>query len=309
MKIHFRAALLLLTAALLGCDKPDEGLVVEQTEAPIGSLAEFHRLFAPPQQIIHISTSQAQNVPLADGSVVFVPAQAFALPNGTTAQGTIELRARAVTQPINMLLGGLPTMSFWRPLESGGQAHFTAWLNGVPLHLRLGFSLTLSLPQQSTASLSGMGMWKGFPVTGSVLTWVQDSARVRLDGIPGGQQYYQAQLRTDSLGWFNVGQLWTSSPADTTQLRADVAGDAAARVYVLPTRRSGIFMLKWNTQTRLMELYGVPAGSEVKVFALRAEGGKILVGAERVTLRRGYVFRRPLTPMSAQAAADFIRQF
>jgi hypothetical protein len=310
MKLSVWTTLLLLGgAALLGCDKPEEGLVVCETDESVNSVEQFHRWFSPSVQSFQLSTARAQNVPLPDGSVVFVPAQAFVRPDGSVVADVVELRVQSLIQPVDMLLSGLPTQSYLRPLESGGQARLTAWLNGVPLRLRPGRSLTLTFPRLPNAALTGMVQMTGFPVTGNTLTWRFDTARVVLDGIPGGQQYFQTQVRTDTLGWFSVGKLWTSNPSDTTLLRADVGGDPTARVYVLPTQRNGVFMMKWNAQTRLMELYGVPAGSDVKVFVLRTQAGKLLVGAEHTPVRRGNVFRLPLQQMAPQVAADYIRRF
>jgi hypothetical protein len=310
MKLHCLVLLLLGCFFLTSCEKPEEALVICETDTPVTSVAEFHRLFAPAAQVYRVSTSQAQNVQLLDGASLFVPAQAFVLRSGALAVGSVELRIKALTKPVDMVLGGLPTMSFWRPIESGGQVHISALLNGtVPVRLRPGFALTMSLPKLPSSSANGLTLWTGVQVVGSTLTWLQDTTRVRIDSTPSGQQYFQAQLRSDTLGWSNIGRLWTSNPADTTLLRADVAGDASARVYLLPTQRSGAFMMKWNSQTRLMELYGVPVGTETKVIVLRHQGGELLVGTDRIMIRRGAVLRLPLQAMSAQAAADRIRQF
>jgi hypothetical protein len=313
MKLLARTALpaaLLTSLLLFGCDKPDGELVISEPQPPITSVTEFHRVFTPPTQVFQLNPGQAQNVTLIDGTVLFFPARAYELLTGGVATGPVEVRVQGMIKPVDMVLGGLPTMSFWRPLETGGQFHITAWQNStVPLRLRPGYGITLSVPRAPTTSLTGMTLWTGIRTVGTSLTWLQDTARVRTDGVPGGQQYLQTQLRTDSLGWYNLGRLWTSNPADTTQLRADVGGDPAARVYVLPTQRSGAFMMKWNSQTRLMELYGVPAGTDLKVIVLKTQNGELLVGTEHTVLRRGMVFRLPLQPMTVQAAADRIRQF
>lgn len=311
MKIKSLALFLFAWVALISCDKPDEGLVVCETATPaVNSVAEFHRLFAPPTQTYRVSTNRAQSVELLDGTMLYVPAQAFMLASGVPAAGTVELRVKALTKPVDMVLGGLPTMSFWRPIETGGQVQITAWLNETtPVRLRPGYLLTLRLPKLPNASNASMTLWTGVPVMSGTLTWIQDSTRVRSISSVGSQQYFQTQLRSDTLGWYNIGRLWTSNPSDTTLLRADVSGDPTARVYLLPTQRNGAFMMKWNAQTRLMELYGVPVGTEVKVIVLRLQASQLLVGTERATIIRGGVFRPALRAMTAGEAAEHIRRF
>ncbi|RTQ48845.1 hypothetical protein EJV47_14700 [Hymenobacter gummosus] len=301
-------SLLLAAGLLAACDQPEEGLIVCETEAPVSSVTEFHRVFAPPTQVFEASSSRSTAVQLTDGSRLTVPAGAFARLDGTPVSGSVELRVQALTRPVDMLLGGLPSMTNARPLETAGQLHLSAWLPGsaVPLRLRPGHSIAVDMPQAPTAPASNLMQWKGVPVTSSTLTFTEDTVRVHFDAT---SSRFRTRVYTDSLGWFNLGRYWTSAPADTTLLRVDVGGDAAARVYLLPTQRSGVFLMRWNSQTRLMELYGVPAGTELKIIVLRAQAGQVLVGAERVTLRSGTIYRPALQAMNAQPAADFIRQF
>ena len=309
---HFLRAPLLLGGLLLaGCDKPDEGLVVCEPEAAsVASMAAFHRLFAPPVQLFQASTSQAQTLTLLDGSFITVPAGAFALPSGTPATGTAQLRVQLLTKPSAMALGGLPSQTFWRPLEGRGQFRITAWQNGGPLRLRPGFHLTVNVRLDSLTYTSGQQTWSGIGVGSGSLntTWIQDTARVGITGTAGGQRYFRTRVYTDTLGWYQVGQLWTSNPADTTLLRADVGGDAATRVYLLPTQRSGAFLMKWNSQTRLMELYGVPAGSALNVVTLRTQNNQLQLAIERVTVRRGLVLRPAPVVVSPDQAAAQIEQ-
>lgn len=306
----FRLITLLLPVLLLaGCDKPEEGLVVCEPEAPtVPSVVAFHRLNTPPVQVVHANAAQSQNVTLLDGSYIFVPAGAFALPGGTPATGTVELRVQLLTKPSAMIMSGLPSMSFWRPLESGGQFRITAWQNGVPLRLRRGHALTVSVRQGSNTSPTGQMTWSGIGVgSGSLtMTWIQDSARVSLDGIPGGTRYFQSRVYTDTLGWYQIGRLWTSNPADTTLLRANVGADPTTRVYLLPTQRSGAFLMKWNAQTRLMELYGVPPGTTLNVVTLRTQNNQLQLAIEPATVRRGLVLRPAPVPVTPEQADDQI---
>ncbi|MCC3159630.1 hypothetical protein LJ737_20480 [Hymenobacter sp. 15J16-1T3B] len=310
MKRSFLISLLLGAALLAGCDKAEDGLLVcDPVEPGVASLAAFYKLFAAPVQVVEVNSNQTQTVKLLDGSSIVVPAGSFVLPSGTPAAGTVELRVQVLGTTPQMVLNSLPSSSFFRPLEAGGHIRITARQGSSALRLRTGRFLTVNTLSPANSSASDQLAWRGVGTAsgGVTVAWSQDTVPVRTISTASGERYFQRRVWTDSLGWFSVGRLWTSNPADTTLLRADVGGDASARVFLLPTQRSGAFLMKWNTQTRLMELYGVPPSTELNVLTLRSQNGQLLLGVQRATVRRGLVLRPTLEVVAPEQAAALIR--
>ncbi|RAK69469.1 hypothetical protein [Hymenobacter edaphi] len=311
MKYSLLTPWLLGAALLTGCDQADEGLLVCEPVAPgVASVAAFHRLFGAPVQLAEVNSGQTQTVYLLDGSTVVVPAGSFMLASGAPVGGTVELRVQLLNTTQQMVLSALPSSAFWRPLEAGGHFRITARQGANALRLRPGRFLTMNMVAPVNSSPTDQSSWTGIVAGGGGLTttWAQDTVQVRPGTNGSGARTFQTRAWTDTLGWFSVGRLWTSSPADTTLLRANVDGDASTRVYLLPTQRSGAFQMKWNSQTRLMELYGIAPNTPLRVVALRSQSGQLLLSTQQVTVRRGLVLRPAFEAVTPEQAAALIRQ-
>jgi hypothetical protein len=146
------------------------------------ALAEESALPGPddkPAQVFRVDGRRDTVLYCPEGTILHVPAGAFAAADGQPATGLIEVRVREFYQLPDIILANLTTQSGHELLETGGMLHLEARsATGQLCGLRPEAALLLQLP--ASAPLPGMQLYTGVPTAQHRLDWQRPTPALRL---------------------------------------------------------------------------------------------------------------------------------
>ncbi len=138
---------------------------------------------------------KAQAILCEKGSFVQIPANAFALPDGSPYTGEVQLNIREAHSNGDMLLQNLSTSSNGKQLETGGMIRLQATTNtGAALQLNNNAKITVSLPSPN-AKTPGMQVFladadAANPHADSAINWQATNMPVALRTDPADNSYF-----------------------------------------------------------------------------------------------------------------------
>jgi hypothetical protein len=313
MKTQFSALVAAGLLLLSGCKKDADLLECSLPAKPTKSLANFTAEYSAPPQTFSFNATQPQTLNTQQKATIRVPANAFQLPSGAPASGTIELRVREIYAPSEMLLANMPTMAWGGDyLESGGEFQVTAWQGNTRLVLRPGRFVQLATPVPNVNLTSPnantpMSLWTRRDSSGTG-TWLRDTARVSTTQPTPQQQLYSFSLWRDSLSWCNVDRLLrTSGGAQATVTINAGSQTSNTRVYLLCRSRNAL--LTPNLINGEWALYGMPVGLDVVAVVLQLRGDQLYYGAQRTIIGPNLHLAPTLEALDPDEIARRVRQF
>jgi hypothetical protein len=305
---------LLLTA---GCRKDD---LIDCTPTPVPpvatsnlTLAEFTRRNSAPVQYFRFAPNIAWTITTRGGAKLTLPANYFHLPNGALATDTCSLRVRELYSVPEMVLANMPTVKVNAGdlLISGGEFSIQAWPR--PARLRLTGSpaarLVLQSPIPSAQDNTPQLLWQ-LPAAllgTDSLGWSGSSA----PPIQSSAGLYQASVPLDSIGWWNIDQLWHAyQGASIVRVEVETPANATneTRVYLRPVGYNGLSRLLPTGSAGTRWQQTMPVGADMIAVVLQSLGGQLYYGTQRVTIQSGLVIKPTLAAVSEAEAVRLIRQ-
>lgn len=321
---QFAAACLGL-ALLTSCQKDD---VVICGEFPQVATFAALRAAAPARQTFIFDLGQAQSIRTASGSTVAFGASAFVLPNGAQATGLAELRVREIRTVPDMLLANMPTSTTaaygQQMLLSGGEFNLQVWQGTtrlLPAPVGSGASTLPRLMLTTPVPTSGldttrMMVWNmpggAFSATtrdssaGWRLVSTRSGAPIR---VPASGGYYSASLPLDSIGNWNIDQLWhmyQRAGVSTPEVEVPTASSAIiTRVYFRPIGFNGLARGQvLATPARWGAI--LPIGAPMVAVVLQEKAGQLYYGTQRFTVQANQPLLSPT--LEALSVADIVQR-
>ncbi|MDJ0366120.1 hypothetical protein QMK33_13240 [Hymenobacter sp. H14-R3] len=316
--------LLLLAAAgllLASCRKADV-IVCDPTPADSLSLADFTRRNSAPVQAFSLAVGTTTTLTTQAGTTLVFPGNGFILPSGAAATGTAEVRVREIRSVPEMVLANMPTtVAVTRQLlVSGGEFSIQVWQGASRLRLKftstpLGTAtgLALQTPIRAEQDITPQLLWQqpakllASPISDSTGWVLRDTLRAQ---VPS---FYRTLIPLDSIGWWNIDQLWHRYLNNTTvevQVATPATEPGDTRVFLRPVGYNGLARLPSPVagSARTRWAYSLPIGVEMIAVVLQSVQGQLYYGTQRLTSQSGLVVTPPLVAVSEAEAVRLIRQ-
>lgn len=145
--------------------------IVKTSRRQFGGLETW---VAPELQQITIDPTQDELIECKDGTVIFVPEDAFVDANGNVIAEPVTLEIIEALTMDKIVAYNLATMNGDNALKSGGMVYVQPKLNGVNLELAEGKSLHIEVPTDEYDS--DMQAWRGVPDGNGNLNWENPQA-------------------------------------------------------------------------------------------------------------------------------------
>lgn len=145
---------------------PSKTRAVQSTRRQFGGLETW---VAPEVQQIEVDPTQNKLIECKDGTVIFVPENAFVDENGDVVTETVTLEIIEALTMDKIVAYNLATMNGAKALKSGGMIYVQPKLNGTDLNLAEGKSLHIEIPTSEYDS--NMQAWQGVPDGNGNLNW------------------------------------------------------------------------------------------------------------------------------------------
>ncbi len=140
--------------------------VIPTTRREFGGLETW---VAPELQQIIIDPTQDELIECKDGTVIFIPEDAFVDANGNVVEEAVTLEIIEALTMDKIVAYNLATMNGSNALKSGGMVYVQPKLNGTELDLAEGKSLHIEVPTDEYDS--NMQAWQGVPDGNGNLNW------------------------------------------------------------------------------------------------------------------------------------------
>ncbi|XOV66928.1 MAG: TonB family protein [Fluviicola sp.] len=124
---------------------------------------------APDLQKITINPTKEELIECADGTVIFIPKNAFVDSNGDLVKVPVTLEIIEALTMDKIVAYNLATMNGNNPLKTGGMVYVQPTLNGADLKLAAGKSIHIEIPTDEYDS--NMQAWQGVPDGNGNLNW------------------------------------------------------------------------------------------------------------------------------------------
>lgn len=314
---------------LAGCQKDD---VVDCTPTPPVatlpipatsnlSLAEFTRRNSVPVQTFSLAVNQTQTIRTTGGATFAFLANSLLQLNDSVATGAAQVRIREIYSVPDMVLANMPTVKFnaGALLVSGGEFNIQVWqgsarlrLAGPPRYNSAG-RLVLQSPIPGAQDTTRQLLWQ-LPakyVGTDSLGWLSSSA----PPVQSSAGLYQASIPLDSIGWWNIDQLWRAyQGASVARVEVETMANqlSETRVYLRPVGYNGLSRLlptsspNGSLGTRWQQ--SMPVGADMLAVVLQSINGQLYYGTQRAVIQNGLVFKPILTAVSEAEAVRLIRQ-
>jgi hypothetical protein len=312
------AAGLLLTA---GCRKDDLLDCAPTPVPPIAtsnlSLAEFTRHNSVPVQTFTINVNQNQAIRTTGGATLNFLANSLLKRNDSVATGMAQVRLREIYSVPDMVLANMPTVKINAGdlLVSGGEFNIQVWqsaarlrLAGPPRYNPVG-RLVLQSPIPSAQDTTPQLLWQ-LPATflgTDSLGWLGSSA----PPVQSSGGLYQASIPLDSIGWWNIDQLWhIYQGASIVRVEVETLANTVSetRVYLRPMGYNGLSRLLPSGSAGTRWQQTMPVGADMVAVVLQSINGQLYYGTQRVTIQSGLVIKPPVAAVSEAEAVRLIRQ-
>lgn len=125
----------------------EDGAATTFIPCPAGGIVPLLPSIDKPHERVAVNASSPIDVTMSDGTRVLIPAGTIVDAKGDPVNGEVELRYRGFQEPYEIIASGIPmhvnTPEGVRHMESAGMYEITASVNGQPLALAPGGSITL----------------------------------------------------------------------------------------------------------------------------------------------------------------------
>lgn len=308
-----RLLLLLGAAGLLlaaGCRK-DDMLDCAPTTTSNLSLTEFTQRNGVAAQNFPLTFNRNEVITTSGGATLIFPANSFKYPTDSLAIGGGQVRIREIYSVADMLLTDMPTTlpRQGAMLVSGGEFNIQVRSGARRLRLLPGTNLTLQSPTPPNQDTTRQYVWKqpAAVLASDTAGWQWASAQ-RVQSLPN---FYRALLPLDSIGWWNIDQLWHAY--STASLASVVVTTPTnplteTRVYLRPVGFNGLARLAPTDGTGTRWTRAMPAGADMVVVVLQSVKGQLYYGTQRITVQPNLVINPVLTAVSESDAVRLIRQ-
>jgi hypothetical protein len=101
-----------------------------------------------PPEIFPISNEKADTIQTKNGTVIIIQPHTFVSNDGQDPKESIQIEVREVFNKSDMILNGIGTVSDGRLLESFGMIYLAATSDNNELHMNVGRSMTVSVPNK-----------------------------------------------------------------------------------------------------------------------------------------------------------------
>jgi hypothetical protein len=343
MKKPFSAALALaITLLAASCQKDDVDFTPPAVVEPASFIGLTAR-HSPHVQVFEFDPTHAQTFTTAAGAHIDLQANAFVRADGSVPTGPVILQFLELYTPVEMMLANKATTgwSFYsnsiRGLESGGEFNVKVIEKNTSqaLQLTTGGAFVANklivrspVPDRVLTSNSVNSMTTWVPDAGG--PWADSTIWVEADtilmqpgnGNPSGPRglisvpfsagpagsggFFVIANWPSRMGWLNVDVLFPrSAPRIKASVRLDGGTDGATRVFLIPTGINGCFQPILNPQTNLLEIDGIPSGTELTAVVMRVLNGKYYFGTQRAPNAQGFVYQPQLEEISED---DLVRR-
>ncbi|MBK8500606.1 MAG: OmpA family protein [Flavobacteriales bacterium] len=168
-----------------------------------------------PKEHYRVNAAEAIDLTMSDGVRVRIPAGAIVNADGTPVNAHVDLSYRGFTDPYEIIASGIPmhirTDAGTQHMETAGMYELYASLNGEPLGLAPGASITLQQPQAPALDPAFVG-WELDPTTG---TWVQGGTLTTAAAWPA--QVPSPATEATALYWTKLWQLEAEKRPDSVR--------------------------------------------------------------------------------------------
>ena len=123
------------------------GGTIPPAEHKYTSMNDFFSKNQIPSQAFTVDAATGGTITAAQGSVIYIPSNAFVTQQGNAVTGNVSIEFKEVYKKSDMLLGDKPTiLDNGLPLKSGGEFFIRATSNGTAVQLAPGYSISVQQP-------------------------------------------------------------------------------------------------------------------------------------------------------------------
>lgn len=141
---------ILITLVFIACQKE---LSVNRSNEKYTSLTDFYAKNIVPVQHFGMPVETGGTFTTTSGTKVTIPANAFIDADGDLATGKIDIEFREIYKKSEMLLSAMPTISYGKPIKSGGEFFVRARAGTKTLQLRGGRHIDFEQPFAATGGV------------------------------------------------------------------------------------------------------------------------------------------------------------